>query len=85
MAVSAVASPGQALSDVRVAFRKVRGLNICLEFDVVSRYGLHYGPVQRIKGLSHSPLDEHRMTTVRAVLDKNALGGKPVQDVMHTV
>lgn len=42
MLSSAVRHPFQAASDVKNAFRSVRGLNLCLKNDVVSKIGNHY-------------------------------------------
>jgi hypothetical protein len=77
MAASAVMHPMQAYRDMRSAFNVVKGLNICLEGDVVSRIGLHYGEVIRIPGTSMNPATEHRIVTVNAVLEKNPLGARP--------
>lgn len=76
MLASAVVRPGQAYRDVRATFRPVRGLNVCLENDAVSKIGIHYGAIQRIPGTSSNPLTEHRMTTVNAVLATHALGAR---------
>jgi pimeloyl-ACP methyl ester carboxylesterase len=43
MVASAVAHPVQAYQDMKAAFTHVRGLNICLDLDQVSKIGLHYG------------------------------------------
>lgn len=71
MVASAVRHPMQAARDVASAFRQVRGVNLCLEFDAVSRIGNHYGTVQRIAGTSRNPLTEHRITTVISVLEQS--------------
>jgi pimeloyl-ACP methyl ester carboxylesterase len=76
MLASAVVRPGQAWRDVKATFRAVRGLNICLENDVVSRIGIHYGNVMRIPGTSSNPLTEHRMVTMNAVLATHAAGAR---------
>lgn len=76
MLASAVVSPGQALQDMRSAFHVVRGVNICLMADAVSRIGLHYGPVERIPGTSMNPATEHRMVTVNAVLATHPIGAR---------
>ena len=60
------------------AFNIVRGLNICLENDVVSKVGNHYGEVIRIPGTSANPLTEHKIETMNTVLAKDPVGGKLV-------
>lgn len=70
MMVSALRHPVQAAKDVRFAFRPVRGVNLCLTGDAVSRIGNHYGAVMRIPGTSKGPLTEHRMTTMISVLEQ---------------
>lgn len=52
-AASAVFSPGQAWSDIKSAFHRVRGVNVCLMGDPVSLYGVHYGKVVRLLGMGH--------------------------------
>jgi hypothetical protein len=76
MAASVVRHPMQAWRDLRSTFHTVRGLNVCLQFDVVSQIGLHYGRVARIPGTSSNPLTEHRMATVNQVLASNPLGAR---------
>jgi pimeloyl-ACP methyl ester carboxylesterase len=76
MVASAVMRPGQAWRDVRSAFNTVRGLNICLQNDVVSKIGIHYGEVMRIPGTSSNPATEHRMVTMNAVLATHAIGAR---------
>jgi hypothetical protein len=78
--VSAVFHPMQAARDIAATFHEVQGLNICLEYDLVSQAGVHYGEVVRIPGTSMNPLTEHRMATVNAVLHdkKNRLGARNV-------
>jgi pimeloyl-ACP methyl ester carboxylesterase len=68
MAASAVLKPGQAIKDIKSAFNVVRGYNICLMADAVSRIGLHYGRVERIPGTSLNPYTEHLMATMNEVL-----------------
>ena len=70
MMASAFRHPMQAGRDIASAFRTVRGVNLCLEFDAVSRIGNHYGQVMRIPGSSANPLTEHRITTVISVLER---------------
>jgi hypothetical protein len=62
--VSAVAHPQQAYRDAKALFRKVNGLNVCLNADMVSRIGVHYGKVVRIPGPSSNPLTAHYMESV---------------------
>ena len=78
MLASAVVRPGQAWKDVKATFREVRGLNICLMADAVSRIGVHYGKVERIPGTSMNPKTEHGIATVNAVLKKHPLGSRRV-------
>jgi putative lipase involved disintegration of autophagic bodies len=70
MLASSVRHPVQAMRDVTNAFRQVRGVNLCLEGDAVSRIGNHYGRVLRIHGTSTNPLTEHRITTLISVLER---------------
>jgi len=70
MIASAARHPMQATRDVASAFRTVRGVNLCLECDAVSRIGNHYGQVLRIPGSGANPLNEHRITTVISVLER---------------
>ena len=79
MTASAVRHPFQMARDVRAAFNVVRGLNVCLEHDMVSKIGVHYGQVVRIAGTSLNPLTEHRMTTVNQVLADNPVGQRMVE------
>lgn len=74
MALSALRHPFQAVSDIRSAFNRVKGLNVCLQNDLVSAIGLHYGDVRRIPGTSANPLTEHRMTTMNTVLATDPVG-----------
>ncbi len=70
MMVSAARHPFQAASDVANVFRSVRGVNICLQNDVVSRIGNHYGRVMRIAGTTSNPATEHGIETVISVLEQ---------------
>lgn len=70
MTVSAVRHPQQAVSDVLNTFRSVQGINLCLENDIVSRIGNHYGKVKRIPGTSRNPKTEHGIKTVISVLEQ---------------
>ena len=81
MTASAVRHPFQMARDVRAAFNVVHGLNVCLQNDVVSKIGVHYGEVVRIAGTSSNPLTEHRMTTVNAVLASSPVGLRDVSTV----
>jgi pimeloyl-ACP methyl ester carboxylesterase len=78
MLLSAVRHPMQAYRDVRSSFHTVRGLNIRLSNDAVSSMGVHYGDVVTLQGPSASPLTEHRMTTMNAVLATNPLGARNI-------
>jgi pimeloyl-ACP methyl ester carboxylesterase len=78
LVVSTVRHPMQAARDVASAFNVVRGLNVCLENDIVSQIGIHYGNVLRIPGTSANPLTEHGIATMNAVLAKNPVGGRLV-------
>jgi len=78
MFASAVRHPMQAARDVGAAFTTVHGLNLCLNADVVSRIGVHYGEVKRIPGTSLDPLTEHKMTTVIEALKSNPIGDRDV-------
>ena len=78
MVLSAFRHPFQAISDVRATFNTVRGLNVCLQNDVVSKIGVHYGDIARIPGTSANPLTEHGIGTVNSVLTLNAVGGLDV-------
>jgi hypothetical protein len=68
----------QAARDVKSAFKVVRGLNVCLQNDMVSQIGVHYGEVIRIPGTSANPLTEHGIATMNAVLTRNPVGQRPV-------
>ncbi len=70
--------PMQAARDVRAIFNVVQGLNICLDYDIVSHLGVHYGKVLRVPGPSKNPKTEHLMDTVNAVLAKPGLGDRNV-------
>jgi pimeloyl-ACP methyl ester carboxylesterase len=76
MLASAVVRPGQAIQDMRAAFNVVRGINIALSGDVVSLIGVHYGRVERIRGLSSNPKTEHKMDTMNTVLSTHELGNR---------
>lgn len=76
MLTSAVVRPMQAWRDMKSAFNTVRGINICLENDVVSKIGVHYGRVERIPGTSSNPATEHRMATMNSVLAQHAIGAR---------
>lgn len=75
MVASAFRHPIQALRDMRSAFNTAHGLNLCLQNDVVSQIGLHYGEILRIPGTSANPLTEHSMNTVLEVLRRSPIGG----------
>ncbi|HWA62416.1 MAG TPA: hypothetical protein VG939_13630 [Caulobacteraceae bacterium] len=78
MMASTLRHPIQAVRDVASAFNTVHGLNVCLENDVVSQIGVHYGEIIRIPGTSSNPLTEHRMTTMNSVLEGNPVGSREV-------
>ncbi len=75
MVLSAFRHPMQAMRDMRAAFNTAHGLNVCLQNDLVSKIGLHYGEVIRIPGTSANPLTEHSMNTVSTVLENSPIGG----------
>ncbi len=66
---TAILHPIQAAQDVRATFRSVTGVNVCLQWDQVSRVGAHYGKVVRIPGTGRSPLEQHYISTVITVLE----------------
>ncbi|HWA62375.1 MAG TPA: hypothetical protein VG939_13425 [Caulobacteraceae bacterium] len=70
MLVSAAFHPIQALQDVAAAFDTVRGLNVCLDRDPVSKIGVHYGQKITIPSVSPSsnPLTQHGIDNVIASL-----------------
>jgi hypothetical protein len=70
MLASAIRHPIQAARDVKSAFNVVRGVNLCLNNDIVSKIGNHYGRVMRIPGTGVNPLTEHGIATVISVLEK---------------
>ena len=70
MLLSSIRHPIQAVSDVRNTFRSVKGVNLCLKNDAVSKIGNHYGQVLRIPGTSINPLTEHSIKTVISVLQQ---------------
>jgi pimeloyl-ACP methyl ester carboxylesterase len=77
--VGALRHPMQTGRDIAAAFNVVRGLNVCLQYDVVSRVGVHYGEVLRIPGTSMNPYTEHLIATVNLALDRDPVGKKNVQ------
>jgi len=79
MLVSAICSPIQAFKDMKAAFDTVHGLNVCLNCDVVSQIGVHYGDVIRIPGTSINPLTEHKIDTVNEVLENHPVGQQRVE------
>jgi len=72
--ISAIAHPVQAARDVKATFNVVQGVNICLQYDVVSRIGVHYGKVVRIPGTDANPAHQHSISTVVQVLEDNPVG-----------
>jgi len=78
--VSAVFHPVQAYQDVRATFNTARGVNVCLNADVVSRIGVHYGAVVRIPGTGYSPLSQHSIDTVVGVLRTNPVGSLTIDN-----
>jgi pyridoxal biosynthesis lyase PdxS len=77
--VGAIRHPMQTMRDVGAAFHDSLGVNYRLSGDLVSAYGLHYGPIVHLQGQG-DPLTQHRMTTMNAVLDRFGYGniGFPV-------
>jgi len=72
MAASVTRHPMQAASDVWNAFGVVKGINICLNNDAVSKIGNHYGKVKRIAGTGMSPISQHKISTVISVLKSSS-------------
>ena len=77
-ALSALRHPMQAARDVRATFNRVRGINVCLNNDVVSKIGVHYGDIVSIPGTSANPLTEHKIATVIAALTTNGVGRRDI-------
>lgn len=71
--VGAVRHPMQTMRDIGSAFHTSLGVNYRLSGDLVSQYGLHYGPIVSLAG-SGDPLTQHRMTTMISVLGDNGQG-----------
>ena len=80
MLVSTVLHPIQAAEDVAATFTTVTGVNIRLNNDAVSAIGVHYGTVVSIPGTGFSPLSQHSIDTVVAVLRDNPLGSLTIAD-----
>jgi len=70
MLSSVVRHPVQAMRDISSALTYVRGVNICLQDDIVSQVGVHYGKVLRIRGTGTNPMTEHKIATVISVLSQ---------------
>jgi len=70
MTASIFRHPEQAAKDVWNTFRRVKGINLCLEFDAVSQIGNHYGKVKRISGTGINPITQHGIGTMISVLEK---------------
>lgn len=81
MIASAFRHPEQMVKDVTNAFNVVKGINLCLQHDAVSKIGNHYGKVKRIVGTGINPLTEHSIETVISVLERrinaNLAASKP--------
>ncbi|WP_156460476.1 hypothetical protein [Devosia sp. Root635] len=58
MIASAAVYPGQAIRDMKAAFRPVSGLNIRLEADPVSQVGIHYGEIRTVPQTSFEGLEK---------------------------
>lgn len=71
--VGAFRHPMQTMRDIGSAFHNSLGVNYRLSGDLVSQYGLHYGPIVNMAG-SGDPLTQHRMGTMLAVLGTNGQG-----------
>lgn len=72
MVSSAAAHPIQAAQDLGAAFHHVRGVNVRLDGDVVSKIGLHYGTLTTIKGPANGgAMEQHKMDSVVASLTKS--------------
>ncbi len=79
--LSAIRHPVQAARDIASTFTVVKGVNVCLQGDLVSRIGIHYGNVLRIPGSSANPLTEHGIGTVISVLGANPVGGLTIDQL----
>lgn len=67
--VGAVRHPMQTMRDIGSAFHDSLGVNYRLNGDLVSQWGLHYGPIVNLIG-SGDPLEQHRMSSVLDVLGR---------------
>jgi hypothetical protein len=65
--IGAIRHPMQTLRDIGAAFHTSLGVNYRLSGDLVSAYGLHYGPIVHLQGRG-DPLTQHRMTTMISTL-----------------
>lgn len=81
MLASVVRHPVQATQDVRAAFDRAHGLNVCLAHDAVSQIGIHYGEVIRIQGTSFKPWKEHGIATMNDVLATHPIGNRRVESL----
>lgn len=72
--------PVQTAQDIASTFYAVQGVNVCLENDLVSQIGLHYGKVVRIPGTGLSPLSQHSIATVVDVLAASPLRNLRISD-----
>ena len=71
MTASALLHPIQAVDDMKAAFAKVKGINLRLEGDIVSKVGVHYGQLQTIPGPPGAgPAKSHYKETVIECLTK---------------
>lgn len=71
--VSAVRHPMQTMRDIGSAFHDSLGVNYRLSGDLVSRWGLHYGPIVNLVG-SGDALEQHRMGSMLDVLQRSSDG-----------
>ncbi len=67
--VGALRHPMQTMRDIGAAFHDSLGVNYRLSGDLVSAYGLHYGPIVHLQGQG-DPLTQHKMTTMIETLEQ---------------
>lgn len=72
-AISAVRHPMQTMRDIGSAFHDSLGVNYRLSGDLVSQWGLHYGPIVNLVG-SGDALEQHRMGSMLDVLQRSSDG-----------
>ena len=71
MVGSEVEHPWQAVSDMGSAFHRMKGVNLRLDGDIVSKIGEHYGKLLTIAGPSGAgALEQHKIGSVISALEK---------------